>query len=561
MGGPYLLGTSGQQGQPYLSDTYTWTPLRFLTFYRAVLAGVLLVLFFAVPEHGPFGEYLPRYFALTASFYFAFAIVAGFAARLRRPAYRWQSLVQILVDILAITVMMHTSGGLGSGLGILLVVAVAAGSLLVPGRVAFLFAAIATLSVLGEYGYGLLTLPAFSRGTVTQAGLMGLAFFATAALAGMLAIRLRESEALAEQRGVDLANLEQLNERIIQRLQSGILVVDPRDRVKLMNRTAWTQLGRPEDPQGRRLGELLPELQTQLSTWRRNPDWTPPTVHPEGSELRLIPKFTPLGTAANAAVIVSLDDSAALAQQAQQLKLASLGRLTASIAHEIRNPLGAISHAAQLLGESEELNPGDHRLTEIIRNHTLRVNTIIENVLQLSRRRTAQPQRIGLQDWLSEFVDEFTASLGDTETRVRSQVSPPELGIAADPSHLHQILWNLCQNALQHSAAGEAPARVEIRGGHNAERGRPYLEVIDNGPGIPADQAEEIFEPFFTTAQTGTGLGLYLAKELCESNQATLSYHDAPSGGSCFHIEFPATALLPAETGEATTEQTLRQSG
>lgn len=532
----YLERLTGRHPQGY-RDSLTWKPLRFLTFYRLVLAGFLVTVFF-ITRDTPLGDENPYLFAATGVTYILFALMAGFAARLRWPSYRWQTLIQVLVDIIAITLLMHASGGLGSGLGILLVVAVAAGSLLVPGRLAFLFAAIATLAVLTQYGLAFLESGGTPRGGITQSGLLGAAFFATAAMARMLALRLRESEELAEQRGVDLANLQELNERIVQRLQSGIVVVDPEGLIRLMNRTAWMQLGMPPEEPGRSIAEVFPQLHEQLRIWCDQPDWTPPILRPEGSETGLIPKFTRLGTESGMGAIISLEDSTALAQQAQQMKLASLGRLTASIAHEIRNPLGAISHAAQLLAESDTLDEGDRRLTQIIRNHTQRVNTIIENVLQLSRRRQSTPQRMELKHWLEQFLAEFSATL-HTETGQIQCHCEEEVLAEMDPSHLHQILWNLLQNALEHGGRSEGPARVELSAGYQEDSGKPYIEVIDNGPGISPEAREHIFEPFFTTAQQGTGLGLYIARELCESNQARLRYHGVPAGGSCFRIELP----------------------
>ena len=519
-------------------DRHSWGPLRFLTFYRLILAGSLATIYF-LADTVPLGQEAPLLFAATSLAYTGFALAAGFAARLRRPGFGLQTSVQVLVDIIAITLLMHASGGLSSGLGILLVVAVAAGSLLMPGRPAFLFAAIATLAVLGQYGIAFLHGVAIPAGGITQSGLLGAAFFATAAMAHMLALRLRESEELAERRGVDLANLRELNERIVQRLQSGIVVVDPEGRVRLMNRTAWMQLGMPPEQAGRPIAEIFPELHQHLNTWCKNPDWTPPILHPEGSDTGLIPKFTRLGTDSGVGAIISLEDSSALAEQAQQMKLASLGRLTASIAHEVRNPLGAISHAAQLLAESDDLGAGDQRLVQIVRNHAQRMNGIIENVLQLSRRRQNAPQALELGDWLEHFLAEFNATLHTRTDQIRLHRPDGPVHAEMDPSHLHQVLWNLLQNALEHGGTHGQSARIRISTGYQEPGGRPFIEVIDNGPGITPEARENIFEPFFTTAPQGTGLGLYIARELCESNQARLRYDAVPDGGSCFRIELP----------------------
>jgi two-component system sensor histidine kinase PilS (NtrC family) len=226
------------------------------------------------------------------------------------------------------------------------------------------------------------------------------------------------------------------------------------------------------------------------------------------------------------------------------MKLASLGRLTASIAHEIRNPLGAISHATQLLNESSELGNDDQRLMTIIRDHTRRVNNVVENVLRLSRPGSNLPQLIGLQDWLGKFMDEFIHSGNCSPDQVSISVNPADLNVYMDPSQLHQVVWNLCQNAVHHTGADGMPVKIQLVGGHSDTSHTPYLDIIDNGPGIDPAMTDQIFEPFFTTKSSGTGLGLYIAREICESNQARLAYQAGAAGGSCFRITFQDTGAL-----------------
>jgi two-component system sensor histidine kinase PilS (NtrC family) len=226
----------------------------------------------------------------------------------------------------------------------------------------------------------------------------------------------------------------------------------------------------------------------------------------------------------------------------QQSKLASLGRLSASIAHEIRTPIGAMSHASQLLAESSHVPEEDRRLTRIIRDNAERVSRIVENVLELSRRSTRRPQRIELPGWINEFWAEFCATQQIGPDQLRIGISPDEglpLPIRVDPTQLHQIMWNLCQNALVHgrgTARGQRP--VEIRYGRLASNRRPFVEVRDHGPGIPPEDAERVFEPFFTKAAQGTGLGLFLARELAESNGAVLIHESPSDGGTLFRLVF-----------------------
>ncbi|MFN2308132.1 MAG: ATP-binding protein [Gammaproteobacteria bacterium] len=512
-------------------ESLTWQPLRFLTLYRLTLAGLLAAIFFMLPTSKGLGAQTPWLFGAVSLSYLGVALVAGFTARLRRPRYAIQVFVQVLVDILAIVLLMHAGGGLESGLGILLILAVAVGGLLLPGRLAYFFAAIATLAVLAEFSLSALT----GRGgeDFTRAGLLGGVLFTTAVVAHLLARRIRETEALAEQRGVDLANLARLNQHVIQRLQSGILVVDEQDRVHLLNDTARQLLNAPQAQPGTPLPQVSLALSEQRRRWRIDPDAGSEIFSPPASPVSLVPRFTALGRSRDSATLIFLEDAAALAQQAQQMKLAALGRLTASIAHEIRNPLGALSHAGQLLAESPHLDAGERRLTEIIHSNSQRMNHIIEDVLQLSRRGQTRPKDLVLGDWLREFVDE-QIRCGHFAPGTVSLALPDQTAqqVSFDPGHLHQVIWNLLHNALTH---GGGQAELQLCG---TAAGQTCLEVLDRGPGVAAEATEQIFEPFFTTAASGSGLGLYLARELCELNRARLSYEARDGGGSRFRITF-----------------------
>ena len=221
----------------------------------------------------------------------------------------------------------------------------------------------------------------------------------------------------------------------------------------------------------------------------------------------------------------------------QSDKLASLGRLSASIAHEIRNPVGAMSHAAQLLGESPGMTDDDKRLTEIIETHSSRVSHIIDNVLQLSRRESSQPERLALKPWLEDFAQEFSNTLELQEGELTLADMDPDLEVRMDRSHLRQVLWNLCDNAVKY-ASETGGILVELHADRIQNQGRPYVEVRDHGHGVDAATADKMFEPFYTERSGGTGLGLYISRELCELNRATLLYLDRPGGGSIFRIVF-----------------------
>ena len=515
----------------------TWKPLGLLNAYRLVLASLLALVSLADIDLPPLGERDPHLFLLVSIGYVLFALLCIPLIRARKPGFHWQLYLQVLADIVCIIVLTYASGGIRSGLGTLLIVTLAGGGMLMSGQMAVLYAAISSLAVLGEEFYILLS-GAGPGPSFTHAGLLGGTYFLTALLAWVLAKRARESDALAAQRGVDLANMQQLTEYVIQRMQTGVIVIDPRQRIRLINESAWHLLGTPAHPTQQNLAHLAPELAGYLAQWQANPDGEPQLFRPNASSPDLLPRFAKLGQASQSGTLIFLEDTAALAQQAQQLKLASLGRLTASIAHEIRNPLGAISHAGQLLAESPQLSDGDLRLTEIIRNHSQRMNAIVENVLQLSRRQRARPEELGLKPWLEEFIDDFCRTHNLGAEHIRTDIDPPDTHVRMDPSQLHQILWNLCQNGVRYSSERLGVPRLELRGGSSAESPNPFLDVIDFGPGVPPEAVDHLFEPFFTTESSGTGLGLYISRELCESNQARLHYLPIPSGGSCFRITF-----------------------
>jgi two-component system sensor histidine kinase PilS (NtrC family) len=222
-----------------------------------------------------------------------------------------------------------------------------------------------------------------------------------------------------------------------------------------------------------------------------------------------------------------------LAERVQQSKLAALGRLSASIAHEIRNPVGAMSHAGQLLAESPGIGPAERRLTDIIRSNSERVSTIINNVLQLSRREATRPTRLPLHDWFDDFSREFAETMQIEPGLIDIQAASEDIEVRFDPTHLHQVVWNLCDNALKYGGS-----KVEIRLSRLNASYRPYLEVSDRGDGIEPAAADRLFEPFYTGRKGGTGLGLFIARELCQLNRAVLLYEPRGGGGSVFRIVF-----------------------
>ena len=519
----------------------TWRVLDTLNAFRFLLAVVLLALFFAGGDPRFFGDRYPALFAATAAGYLVFSFISGLAIRQRWVSAGPLTLWQVTVDIATIVILMHSSGGIASGLGGLLVVFVGAGSLVLPLRVPAFFAALATLGVLGEQIFSQIG-GVSDTSNYTAAGILGAIIFAISLAARPLARRIQESEALAAQRGIDLANLSQLNEYIVQHLRESIVVIDAHDEIRLINTSAAQLLGADPNCRGTPLDNASGELFDYVEGWRADQQQSPAsefTMSASDNSARIKVHIAPLGKGddRDGPILVFLEDASLMNARVQQSKLASLGRLSASIAHEIRNPVGAMSHAGQLLAEGKGLSEDEIRLTEIIRTHAERVSSIIDNVLQLSRRESSQPERFMLTPWLHEFAQEFSRTLELAEGELCVSLLSVELEVRMDPSHLRQVLWNLCDNAVKY-ASGGGGIFVELQAGRIARSGRPFLEVLDHGHGVDPAAVDKIFEPFYTDRRGGTGLGLYISRELCELNRATLIYQARQGRGSIFRIVF-----------------------
>lgn len=527
------------------NEAKTWRPLRFLNIYRFSLATLFVLLHHIDRLPLPLGMVDPKLFYYTSLGYLGFSLLAMIPVFKRQPNFMLQLTMHVIADVIFITLLMHASGGVSSGVGMLLVISVANGSMIAGGRAPMFFAALASLGILAEQVFTELT-HSLHQVNYPLAGILGFTLFVTAIIAHVLARRARESEALARQRGIDLANMAQLTDYIIQHMQTGMMVVDPDYRIRLINSAAWRLLGTPMSSTNTPLEELSPALLQQLIDWQQDPISAARPLDMVNSPVELLAQFMSIGQQCSDGTLIFLEDAATTTRQAQQLKLASLGRLTASIAHEVRNPLSAISHAAALLAESPELESNDLRLTEIIREQSQRINIIVENVLQLGRRDRTHYQEVALKPWLKKFVDELQQSLPEAEEHVSLLPVPETLTVYFDPTHLHQILTNLCQNALRHAAGSDSQIRLKLHAEPTGEE-HGFIDIIDTGPGISEEHRAHIFEPFFTTEGNGTGLGLYLSRELAVSNQSQLRYEPTDSGQSRFRLLFRTAKRVPQE--------------
>jgi two-component system sensor histidine kinase PilS (NtrC family) len=510
-----------------------WRLLRIYAWYRLLLSVLLLGLFALKPTM--VGGSNPALFFITACAYFLTTISGALFLRRPRRQLPVYSLMLLLVDLLVLTLMTHASGGLSTQLSLLFLVTIAAGNILLSGRMGTLVAAVAAIGILYEQFYFALTNEdAIEPLALLQSSILGISFFAVALFSQLIALRMRQGEELAEQRAQDIANLQRLNEQIIRRMRTGIIAISESRQVLLSNEASQQLLGleqaiEPFTP----LQEVSLLLDGALYAWQLNPGSRSLPFRNTEQSPEITARFARLSPQ-DGTLLLFLEDTSQLTQQAQKLKLASLGRLTASIAHEVRNPLGAISHANQLLAESPLATGPDHRLIEIINQHCRRVNAIIENVLGLSRRQPSIPQAILLYDWLTHFRDEF---LGLPEPDAEMEIQLPEktVQVRFDTEQLHQVVTNLVMNGLRYSRRRSGKAWIRLESGESNQL--PHLDIIDQGPGVPEAQRAHLFEPFFTTESQGTGLGLYLSREICEANQARLDYIPRDTG-ACFRITF-----------------------
>ncbi|MDO8862477.1 HAMP domain-containing sensor histidine kinase [Haliea sp. E1-2-M8] len=506
--------------------------------YRSLLSIVLLIMLVSPNTRQLVGVLNPSLYVAVALAYLATsALLLGSLAGEWRYNQRMLFVV-FFIDIVAIVLMTDASGGMESGLPVLLVITVAAAAVMIPNRtLATLIAALSVLAILADTVWLVL------RGTLDinalfPVGLLGLLVFGVSLMVQFIASRLGKAEELARSRASDLYNLQRLNEQIVQHMQTGILLVSENSTVRVMNKAASVLLS-PERPitmeQGRRLLDYSEDLAHQFKHWRDSGQHRAQPFRVMESAPPVIAHFRELRPGTERETLVFIEDYTPVTQYAQSLKLNSLGRLTASIAHEIRNPLGAISHAAQLLLESPGLAESDRRLADIIQHHSQRVNQTVESVMQISRREPPRPEYIPLCQWLPDFVGNYLDGLRDV-AEITVDCSYLDLLVEFDQENLQRILGNLLDNALRHSkmATGREQARIEVA--LDFGKNQCLIDIVDHGTGVPLQERSKLFEPFYTTVQEGSGMGLFLCKELCEINNADLYYRTTEQGESCFRV-------------------------
>jgi two-component system sensor histidine kinase PilS (NtrC family) len=507
-----------------------WVSLRYFNIYRLLLAAVFLAAVMVFGDDLNFGSHNLDQFKYVSGAYLLLAIAFQVLLERLRRHFNFQLSMQVVTDIVATVLLMNASAGFRSGLGVMLLISLAAAALVSRGALTLFYAALASIAILLEQTYWIL---AFDHSTANyvQPGLLSIGYFATALITNQLAQRVIRQERVMRQRSVDLSNQLRISQLVIQDMQDAVLVVDGNGLVRQHNPQVSLLLGW-QAPELDQIENYSPEIARALQRWRDAGGSVTETVLLPGSGKLVRARFVEAGAEGGSISLVFLEDQSRLQEQAQQLKLAALGRLTANIAHEIRNPLSAISHASELLLE-EQRAPSQERLLHIIQDNSRRLDRMVRDVLELTRRDRVHPEPIRLGDFLPSFIEEFAQNERIPESGIALEVH--EAGeIAFDRVHLQQVLWNLLRNAWRHSRQREASVRVVVRRRAN----RVELDVSDDGEGVPTHLRQQLFEPFFTTYSSGTGLGLYIAREMCAANAAILEYVGASSeaGGADFRI-------------------------
>lgn len=499
--------------------------------YRMTLVLVLMFLHAATFKNPVVGAEYPKLYAATLLLYFIVSFVGFAILRVTKPKNDWQLFIGLIADVFALTLILYTNGGPSIQMSMLYLVAVAASFILLTQRKAVFITLLAAICVVYQQFFFALTKQTDIRG-FSNVALLSLSFMGVALLSNLVSRRLRSVENIAVATVSELGRLHQLNQQIVEKMDNGVLLVDRNQKILLCNKSAQRTLGlkftRPE----RHLDSIDESFASQINH---------AIVH-DLHEVLFTPKYSHISEALSIGIQHLEDDVVLLIierisrsqQQAQQMKLAALGRLTASIAHEIRNPIGAISQASQLLGE----DPNDDNLPiyQIIHKQTQRVNQIIEDVLKLSRQSSGEQQVITLGEFLESFLAEHFADRL-AQAQIKQNISAG-LKLKFNKNQFEQVLINLIENAFIHGKTDTGHVQVSIIA--SLYDGRINLDIIDSGDGISTADQAQLFEPFFTTKNSGTGLGLYLSKAFCEANGASLTYLPNQAG-ACFRLSKSAS--------------------
>ncbi|MBX2808020.1 MAG: histidine kinase [Cellvibrionaceae bacterium] len=499
-------------------------------YYRLNLGLLLGVSHWSGLSETIFGAIRPVFFNNIVFFYIAICSVSliTYWSNILQATSRYL-LSLLIIDLVALVLMIYASGTLTGGLGYLLLIPIAVGSTFLRGQANIGLAAFGTILILtmslfnARDGLG-------DSQSIFAAGITGVLLFVTAIAFHLFSEKLQLSQYTAKRQSEHADYLQSISQRIVETMQTGIIVIDNHLSIQLINHAAAVLLTVNDKFEGL---TQISAINQRLELWKNDGIVPASFTLSLANEKSLRISFATLTAARIPSVMLFLEDTQRINKAAQQLKLASLGRLTASIAHEIRNPLGAISHASQLLNESDTITDKDQELLTIIHNHSQRIDDIINSVLAFSRKKSTRQQTIKLKQWLADFTQQY---LRHHPGNITLTADSDQLQCHIDPTHLYQIINNLVTNGIRYNDKARGEKHVTLHIAEHSDK-RTAIEIIDQGDGIRGDQLDNLFEPFYTTEATGSGLGLFICKELCEANLADISYrYDSEKKQSIFRV-------------------------
>lgn len=497
------------------------------TNYRLIIALSLTVIFLlTIQDQAEHFEYPTLYFYALLT-YSAFSLGQLLLLKYFTHGIHKQILALFAVDLAFLSTLTFALGGPNISIGLLFVISVFTSNFLVTKHQALLITLVAVITVVYQHFFGSL-IDNNSLNNIGNSVLLAFLFFVVYGIGQFAIQRFQLLESMNTYQSNELFKLQNINRYILEQIEVGYLVVDEHFKIVVSNPAACTLLG---------ISPLYAHEQFHLATFQPDlfeilrdknvADGERFQFESTQSAYKVDVRVQNLIVPHQALTLLILEDTHKINQKVQQLKLAALGQLSASIAHEIRNPLAAIVQANELSEESDS----EQRtlLSQMISKQSKRIDNIIKNTLDLAKNRKTFMTHLDVTQFMQELVEQ---DLSDVKNQIRLDLQAG-LCIYFDESQLRQVMINLVRNAIRHNAADAEQILIQAKQ-HNAII---QIDVIDFGQGIQQQDLSQLFQPFFSTEINGTGLGLYLSQSICEANQAKLYYVEQKQQGACFRIE------------------------
>lgn len=494
--------------------------------YRLLITSCLVLIFILTQDELSTNYEFPQLYFYVLWGYFFINCVQLFNLKHFKQHIPQQFAFIFIVDVIALSLLTIATNGPNLSISILFLTTIFAASLLLKTQKALIITLIAVIAVIyQQFFISFLTQHSFQN--LGNSVILAVLFFVFYACGQIAVRRFQLLDHVNFSQSQELKRLQNINRYILEQIETGYLVLDENCHIVLSNPAACALLGiapfyafdkyplyklQPD------LFELLDfdqvqngekfQFESQLSRYH---------LHIEVQKL-IVPQ--------QVLTLLVIQDGQKMNQQVQQLKLAALGQLSASIAHEIRNPLAAIVQANELLPNSTV--DQQQTLSQMISKQTKRIDKIVQDTLSMVRNQGTQPISIQLDRFIPIFIQE---DLPDLKTKILCHIAP-QLSLNFDEAQFRQVLINLIRNAVRHNS----PERSTIELHCYTQDKNIHIDVCDFGEGVAIHDQAHLFQPFFSTAITGTGLGLYLSHSFCEANQALLSYVEQQQG-ACFRIQ------------------------